>query len=439
MKNKTIYILLFSLTLAFLLMPVIQQYTGFPKLKELAGVENEAKLPPFSFGDFKNYNYQHNFENHSNQHLGFREIFIPVYNQIMWSLYRKTPNKDIRISDDNWMYEKWYIDDYYGNRLINYYSSIDIAKSSIKNKIEKLKLINEKLIESNTKLIIAILPGKARTYPEHIPDSLKLDIKDAITDSKLYSEYLSQTNISYIDLAAWFEQLKPQSPYLLFPQTGTHWSTYGSIIAADSIFKFMEKTKGIDMPNIVINSINETTEFKDVDIDMESLMNIILPIKKAPIHYPNISIESHEGKTKPKMIAICDSFWWNIYNLNLNPIFSKQQYYYYYSTVYSPDKASTNVSELNIVEEVKNTDYVLLMASTAQLCNIGWGFIDEMYNKLVEQDDPSIKLAKIEAKKREILGNSEWLESIKNKALEKNITTDSMIQADAEWLVDMGL
>ena len=57
------------------------------------------------------------------QHFGFREPVIRLYNQYLWSCYRKTYAHDVVAGKQGWLYTPESVNDYYGNELLRWQDS----------------------------------------------------------------------------------------------------------------------------------------------------------------------------------------------------------------------------------------------------------------------------------------------------------------------------
>ena len=113
--------------------------------------------------------------------------------------------------------------------------------------------ISDKLLKLNKHLILVIAPSKPSYFREFLPNEYKQTNNK--NNYQVISEGIKKQHLNCIDFSNWFNKNKYTSKYPLYPKHGNHWSMYGSWLAADSIIKYIEAKKNIDMPNLVLKSI----------------------------------------------------------------------------------------------------------------------------------------------------------------------------------------
>jgi hypothetical protein len=91
---------------------------------------------------------------------------------------------------------------------------------------------------------------------------------------------------------------------------------------------------------------------------------------------------------RPKLITVGDSFYWNI--LNYTPVwavFESVPYWYYFSTVYFGDddlNVTHKISDIDVLQEVIDADFVMLSYSTTALYKMSNGFSQSLLDKLIQ-------------------------------------------------------
>ena len=109
------------------------------------------------------------------------------------------------------------------------------------------------------------------------------------------------------------------------------------------------------------------------DEDLYNLLNLMLPTWGETYKYMDVSVA--ESISKPRLLVIGDSFFWNItYNFPLGDIFASTHYWFYNNSIYL-DPDHDNVSQVDLSEELASTDVIMLAYCTAQLYDLGNGFI----------------------------------------------------------------
>jgi hypothetical protein len=252
-----------------------------------------------------------------------------------------------------------------------------IGHDSIYTRLHRLKQIQDTLASLNKQIILVFAAGKGSYYPEYIPDRLR-----AAPDTTNYSTHLKvaqQLGVTHIDFNRYFLSQKQVSAYPLYPQYGIHWSVYGMCLAADSIQRFIEHQRNIDLPNLYWDEV-KWGKPDEYDYDVADGMNILFRLKTFPMAYPQLRFESDSNKTKPAVLVIADSYYWGMFNFGITQAFSESHFWFYNHQIY-PDsyQSPLETSQVNLADEIARHDVIVLMATDATLHGLGWGFIERAH------------------------------------------------------------
>ncbi len=369
--------LLFIVLLAIMLMPLAQSKFNYFVFRPMDGAYELAEQPQlkwFTWKSWLNEKFQHDYNKSIEDNVGFRNVLLRLNNQIDYSCFRRTTAKKAIIGKSDCLYEEGYILDYTGQNFV--------GKDSIQNELQHVKWVQDYLkSKKNIDVIIVFEPGKASFFPEYIPSRYSTD-KKTISNYLYYTQQCKTLKIKFLDLNAWFMSMKTTSKYPLYPKYGVHWSTYGMCLAADTLIKFIEKTRGVDLSNPFWKYMKITDELKDVDFDLELTLNLLFPLPHEIMAYPKIVFENDSGKFKPKVLTIADSYYWSIYNSKIpEKVFSKHEFWYYNRTIYPRiwgDKA-VFVDHKKDKEIIENQDVILVMQTEMNLNRSFFGFFDNIY------------------------------------------------------------
>lgn len=419
--------LLFSL----LFLPILQQVFEFKKLEPLKGALVTPKNVTFSKSDWLEGLYQEKKEIYVNSNFGFRDFFVRLNNQVDFNVFDKANAKGVIVGKDNYLYELDYIKAYTGEDFI--------GMDSISNSLKRLKLIHDTLEKLNKHLLFVFAPGKAAFIPEYIPD--KYMNLQGTTNYSVFSERIKKLGLNCIDFHKWFNDSKSISRYPLFPQQGTHWSTYGATLAMDSLMKKIEAIAGIQIPRLKYSSFR-TGKAYDMNYDIAEGMNLLYDINGYELAYPNINTVDSINKVKPRVLVIGDSFYWEIFYLGIGKCFNSNHRFWYYNKEVYPDSYTKQllVENLNLSQEIEKYDFIIILSTDQTLKNVGWGFLENM-NKLYKGISNASKnspdyINKINDFVKYIKTNPKWIEGATERAKEKNITLDSMIVLEAIWQIE---
>lgn len=431
MKDKSIKIkrVLLFIILVVLIAPFFQAKFNIIKLTPLKGAITEPEKKYFNVKEWFSGNYQEQEEKYLNETFGFRSLFIKINNQIAFTLFNQAKANGVIIGKKNYLFEENYIKAYYGDDYIGY--------DSIKHRMQYLKYIQDTLTKLNKNIILVFAAGKGSFYPEYFPEKYITEKKR--TNYETHVELAHQLGVSYIDFNKYFIENKSKTPNPLYPQYGIHWSYYGMCLAADSIVRFIENTRNIDLPNLYWNEI-EIAQPKESDYDIADGMNILCKLKSFNMAYPKIQIQSDSGKTKPSVLVVSDSYYWGMFNFGISNAFTNSHFWFYNKQIY-PDSYQSPIetSQIYLKDEIAKHDVIIIMATEATLPDFGWGFIENTYNFFKGIESTAEFDAEFQTKilnlRNYIRTDKKWMEQIEKKAAINDVSVDSMITLDAIWQI----
>ena len=428
LKSSNIHNALIIVLLIFVLFHGVQFTTGLFNLKPLQGVTLEKDMPELNATTWFDLTFQDGLSNVLDMNFGFRPLYIRIYNQLQYSCFKKTNAKNIYVGKDSYLYEGSYVTSYFGKNFI--------GKQTIDMNIKKLEEIQKFLKTNNKELLLLIAPSKAYYYPDYFPEELVT--KKEINNYEYYLDVLPNTTIPYVDFNRWFVEQKQSVHFPLITKNGIHWSEYGSVLAADSILKTVGCLLDKNMAKLSWDGVDINYKPYSTDYDLERLLNLIFRLRDRAYAYPvNLVSKADSSCSKPAALFIGDSFFWNLNTPAFKSAFNRVQFWYY-NKLFNPvtNQEGLEVDETELIDALNKNDIIILLSSTPNLQNLGYGFIDNVYNFL-HKDFNEKRAGLIKSFKESILGSPDWLEKIKLKAIDRNIPLDSMIMLDATYLADI--
>lgn len=418
--NRFLKYILVIITGIALFVPITQMKLKLFEKQTLEGGINIATKPEFKQENYWDLSWQENFSKYVNDNFGFRTLYVRLINQIRYSLWNYTKAPGVVIGKDGELFIESYIDDYIGK---NY-----VGRSKIEETVSKIKTLQDSLSARGKDLIVVFAPGKASFYPELIPNNYLSKKKDS-TNYSVYANAFQNKHVNFIDMNKWFFENKKTFKYSVYPKYGTHWNHYGMTIALDSIVKYFEFKRHINLPDFSYDIVNYNSKLKGNDFDIGILMNLLSPIQPDANPYPVYKFKGGTNYTKPDVLVIGDSYWWCMVGDNLPKQLFKEDEYWFYNkdVVFQNNQQKDKVKEINFSSSINQRDVVLLMATEATFYMFPYGFVDNAY-KLYCSDN-SKRLNEI---KNDIRNNKEWYNKIITKSSENNISIDKQMQLDAE-------
>ena len=354
--------------MVLLFLPLLQSHVLHIPLKPLNGVTVETEQPKFNLVSYRSGDYAKQEEAYVGEHFGFREPVIRLYNQYLWSCYKKTYAHDVVAGKQGWLYTPESVSDYYGNELLRWQPSPEEARQHFDREIRYMNRVRTILKEYDVEMLAFIAPEKSFLYPEYLPE--REHNTNTFNASEYFLEKFKETGFPCIDMTGWFRQMKDTVNYPLIPQTGAHW-VFPAVYAADSLFRFMGDLKGIELPHLKIGELHEGDNH-GADNDLEKLLNLTLPIRKRQGYSPTAEVTAENGpnSVKPKVLFIGNSFMWGIVNqVPMKDVFDEVEFWYYFSTAYTGDPLmpNGNVVDLNLLEKMLDFDYIVWFTTGNQL------------------------------------------------------------------------
>jgi hypothetical protein len=366
--------LLFTFIVLLLFLPMIQQKMKFTEIEPLNGSFTTLEKSYFKVDKWFKGDYQVDQQKYLNQNIGYRNLFVRLYNQMHYTLYNTARANGVIVGKENYLYEKSYIKAHLGRDFIGH--------ELITKKVDKLQKITDTLLSKGIELIVVLAPGKGSFYPEYIPETYNPQNKST-TNYEVYAQQIAQSNIHLLDFNSWFIKMKTTSTYPLFPKTGIHWSNYGEVLAADSIIKYINSFHGDEkVPQLIIDSIETSIIIRKTDDDIEKGMNLLSNIQDLEMGYPKFKIQKDTTTKSPKVLTIADSYYWGMFNWGLSrDAFNDGKFWYYNKQIY-PDsyKNPLMVKDIDIKTEVQKNNVIILLSTDANLHKFAFGFIDKLYD-----------------------------------------------------------
>jgi len=475
--------LLFTLAMLLLVMPGLQGKFGLINDGELRGAYTESGRPDFKEFTWKSWldgTFQEEFNKRLEQHIGFRNPLVRINNQMDYSLFRHANAEGVIVGKNNVLFEEDYIKEHLGQYFV--------GDTVWGKKAARLRAVQDTLSSLGKSLVIVFEPGKGSFNEDQLPPGYKIVTK-TVSNYESLLKHLDKNGVNVLDLNQYFISVRDKAEYPLFLKTGTHWSYYGSVLAADTTLSYLESLRGIDLPDmqIIRNEMPVTPRYPDNDIGLA--MNLLFNLPQPKTANPILGFRQGPTKTKPNALIIGDSFYFNWLNNHIPAeVFNRCDFWYYNKNITHSDGSAGGVtSELDFRSEVMKQDIILIMITGRFMHSFAWGFDEQLYDLFfpgyrdpIESFSDKIRVYSDEFQrmykesltmnislpdriskeasylfyedsknnpdkyttKRDLIriyemgirGTPEWMDEVRRKAKENNISVDAQIRTDAEWI-----
>ena len=408
--------------IVFLISFYFQKKFNIVKLKPLEGIKELAHKPTLNIKNISNGTYQDSLDKYFNQNMGFRPCLIRMLNQINFSLFHITKAPGVVVGKNGMLFIESYINNYIG---INF-----VGKIKADETIRKIKQLQDSLKKMGTDLIITFAPGKASYYKEYIPDNY-LSIKKDTTNYNYYSTGFIKHDINFIDFNHYFRKYETSSMYPIYPEYGAHWTSYGSALAIDSIIKYIEYKRGIDMPDFNFSQVVFRDSLNERDYDIGVLLNLSKTLPHQPMPYPKYKYTDSPNKTKPDVLIVGDSYWWCMVGEDIPAhIFKNDEYWFYNREIYKHNVKSSEVGSVNFAQEISKRDVIIIMATEATFDLFPYRFVEKGYNIFCLNNNEKQAIIR-----NNINNTPDWKKSIIDKAKQNKISIEQQTEKDVEYVI----
>jgi len=308
-----------------------------------------------------------------------RKGLIKLRSQMLYSVFKESPNANVVIGKNGYLYEPIYIlnslmaNGPYGDG--SYYRELG----------EKLGRLRDLLAANGKELYVFITPSKARICRAEIPG--RYEVLDSVeelgfTDYSRLIEALDENGILYYDSISFLEE-NMNSGLLAAPvfyATGTHWSQSWGDTCASGLLDMMRKNSRYDLSTVkVTESVSPQAVFPATD-----LYDTLNLITKAEDDWYNAELTmDREGADKPTFLARGGSFMGqSVSNLIWAGVFGNDVYfenYYYFRNRFTENVYISGFQaydEVDVDSFVGQSDIVLLEVNENNVWGMSFGFID---------------------------------------------------------------
>lgn len=498
MKNKIAYILCL-MTLGFFFLIMFQGKTHFFPQWKLEGMTQEVEMPKFTSKSFYNGSYQSNLEAYLRNNFGFRDITIRLYNQYLWDFYKKTYSDEVAIGKDNWLYFNFNVNEYYGKEMYRWVSKDD-AVEKFTRQIRILNKLRNVLKTYDIEFMVFTSPDKADLYPQYLPDrdfdTTTIHAYGFYKDEfeRQIFPYIDM-NAWFKDVQDTLDYpaIPQASAHWVFPAVYAADSLFRFMACQKGVempqIKIGKKTE---------NSAETVHVIRDLEYGLNLMRPIKLDDYE--YYEREVSIVADSNAVKMNAIFVGNSFFraFNQY-LPLDEIFNEVHYWFYNMTNFYGPKLQKHieVKDTDRLYEIINADYIVWFTDNAQMYKISYGFAEDALIKLcvsdslwntevrryadslnisdwdatlmlqnnpelirgLDVDSPTIRNTKaieeaqqlyrrrhssgemlyeyqVEEMIKEIKSKPELMEMIRQKAKERNISEEEMLELDARWIID---
>ncbi|WP_155994817.1 hypothetical protein [Butyrivibrio sp. WCE2006] len=342
----------------------------------LGGVTQDTSVESPTMESVLEGTTQSEVNNYIENHFWGRKTLIKLRSQLLYSLFNESPNSNVLIEKDKYLFEPEYI-----YRELNIYPVSDEAYYD--ELMEKLNRIDKLCLENNKEMYIFITPSKAYFCKDKISSEYHLMENGGENDYSRFVRYLSNSNLKYFDSHKYIDEHIDEIDAPVFYSTGIHWSQPWGNRCAIEFKKYIEENSKWDLSEAT-QQIEKCKKNKPVapDTDLYDSLNLIVPAMNDTFFKSNLTVT--EEKDVPSVFLRGGSFMGqSLSALENNGIFNTVAHYennYIYlnngaeARTFSAFDAYDEFDDMG--EYLSKSDILILEVNEAHVSRMSFGFID---------------------------------------------------------------
>ena len=238
-----------------LFLPALQQHLGLIKTEPLEGFVPKYQKPHLTFEEYNSNRYQQQLEGYVGENFGFREPVIRLYNQYLWSCFKKTYCHFIIPGKKGYLFYSEAVNDYYGIESIKMYRTYDRAREWAQQNVRMMNKLRYVLQDYGVEFLCFMAPNKTQLYTEYLPYH-KAVPPDAIRTADYYDSLMTVIDFPHVEMTRWFQQMKDTASFQLIPKRDSHWR-YAAAYGYDTLFSYMNSLNDFGIPDIQVHGMRK--------------------------------------------------------------------------------------------------------------------------------------------------------------------------------------
>lgn len=338
----------------------------------LSGVSAQIQFPILTRVGLLDGTVQEDIGSYYSEHLPGRDLMIKIRNQMIFSIYKKSPNQNVVLGKNDTLFEKEYICKY--EKIY-----CPVSEEYTRELCGKLTIIRDKLEAAGKEMYVFITPTKVRYYEEYVPDRYRAAAVygDRPGNYEMFTEILKEYDLKVYDSIPFVDEYAKTAEVPLFYKTGSHWSWPLSMAVSADLVRFLNENSRFHLPETTV-TIKKSEDPVFPDTDIFDSMNLFT--KPYDSYY---DAEYHHDKAAeegPNLFCRGGSFM----GQTISPLI-KEGYFphdmYLENTMFCQDNFSgggyfSDYSQLDMAYAIGQADVVIFEVNEAHIPVMGFGLFE---------------------------------------------------------------
>lgn len=364
----------------------------------LAGYFDPVERPAITLQNFRSSEFQDKYTAYFHSTFAPRGAIIKSYNQFRYSLFHLGNNV---IGADGSIWDAGYISEHYciGEAYDYSFPENDQAMAEY---ARKLSVISDLLAARGKYLLVFTATSKADFMQEGIPAKYQIQANSSgVTASDCFHHYMKEyPNVVYLDVEEFINSLDLEYPS--YYKSGIHWSRPAEQQVERELLRIIREEFGLDAGICELSSIHAQNEPFFRDADVYDLLNIY---QKPNETYYEYEVDFTPGATPVNIMiqgdSYCSAFETDLpamgYNGSVSFVFYMDIYHHHGTGI----ALKNDKSLLDLDAMVAENDVFIIGYTKPNLPRYGCGYVDALYDYLMENQTAVQILSTDEALKSE--------------------------------------
>lgn len=352
--------------------------------RALDGVSAAAGQPEPTWNTVMTGEYQERLNDWWQENIPGRQLLIRIRNQFVYTATGTSPNGNVLLGRNGYLYEKGYLDTYCQQREM-------MTDAQIGELVGKLLRLRKLLQDNGKELYVFITPSKALYTQEQFPWYYRIHLKDRDESQDEYRRFVAcaeNSGLNYYDAIDFIDRNEGALEAPVFYPTGIHWDHWWAGAASIDFVKFIGQTSGWNLTELQISG-QVTTEEVQPNADLYRSMNLLEWLRMEN-YAPEWTVRT-EGTDTPTVFCRGGSFLAeSLKPLLQQGVFSPKSVYFentYFATENFTQTFTVNdYDDIALSKYLGRSDIVILEVNHASFPNMSFGLMDYLleHPQLVE-------------------------------------------------------
>lgn len=241
--------------------------------RTLSGVTLPAQNTRITFRTWFDGSFQRSVTRWIDQRFCGRELFIRVYNQVLWTLFEKSymAGESVIAGRNGQLFEAPYLTHFSGVESQSSDEDLDLLA-------RRIRTLQRRLAERGVAFVVVFTPSKALFLPGAVPARYQpRGAGGPPQDRERLRGRLERFGIAVVDGVALTHAAESRLPVPAFPKTGTHWIPAAAYFTAEAVLREVESAAKKPLARLALTPGPVLGQREGLTEELAKLLNLMAP------------------------------------------------------------------------------------------------------------------------------------------------------------------